>query len=68
MVLLTLILIVACVQEKNEGIEPVTGQHVKELEETACNAADEAGTCSTRLANLGFVTEEQCCTKYGKCC
>jgi len=41
---------------------------VIELENTACNSADKSGTCDSKLASLGFITKEQCCEKYGKCC
>ena len=39
-----------------------------ELQVAACNAADEAGTCTTRLAELGIVLNEECCQFLGKCC
>jgi len=55
-------------QAEKEGMVEVTGQHVTELEKTACLAADEAGTCETKLASLGFITKEKCCETFGKCC
>ena len=75
--LLTLfVLIIGCqtqeqVQEnepQTTGMEEVTGKYVGELRETACNSADKAGTCETRLASLGFITKEDCCKTYLKCC
>lgn len=39
-----------------------------DLETTACNTADEAGTCDTRLNELGIVLKEDCCRILGKCC
>lgn len=41
---------------------------LSELQVEACNAADEAGTCDTRLAELGIVLKEDCCQILGKCC
>lgn len=41
---------------------------LSELQVTACNTADEAGTCNTRLAELGIVLKEDCCQILGKCC
>ena len=70
LILLLLSVLSACQDtdmDKREKLEPVTG-HVTELEKTACFTADEAGTCETRLPSLGFVTKEECCERYGKCC
>ena len=39
-----------------------------DLKETACNAADEGGTCDTNLEDLSLVTKEECCQEFGKCC
>ncbi len=41
---------------------------LSELQVDACNAADEAGTCDSRLAELGIVLKEDCCEVLGKCC
>ena len=67
---LVLVLLTACQETpvEKEGLEEVTGQHVTELEKTACLAADEAGTCDTKLASLGFITKEKCCEIFEKCC
>ncbi|MEK9137729.1 MAG: hypothetical protein AAB393_11455, partial [Bacteroidota bacterium] len=35
---------------------------------TACNAADEAGTCDSRLPEVGIVLKEECRQRLGKCC
>jgi hypothetical protein len=67
--LLVLLFLAGCAEKKPEpGLEPVTGGHVGELEETACTTADDAGTCATKLPSLGFITEAECCERYGKCC
>ncbi len=68
-----LILVSGCQQKaspssQNEGMEQVTGSHVTELEQSACSSADRSGTCDSKLATLGFITKEECCEKYGKCC
>ncbi|MEA3342624.1 MAG: hypothetical protein U9Q92_00520 [archaeon] len=34
----------------------------------ACNAADKAGTCDTKLRQLGIVSKEDCCNSLSKCC
>ncbi len=34
----------------------------------ACNAADKAGTCDTKLKQLGIVSKEDCCNALSKCC
>ena len=39
-----------------------------ELQVLACEAADEAGTCSSRLPEVGIVLQEECCQALGKCC
>jgi len=41
---------------------------LSELQVTACNTADDANTCDTKLAELDLVTKEQCCQSLGKCC
>jgi hypothetical protein len=72
-VLIFLIIIVGCQQNIPEEkttteMEDITGKHILELEKTACDAADKASTCETKLASLGFITKEDCCKKYQKCC
>lgn len=60
-ILLVISIIVSCTlaEEKNE---------LSELQVTACNAADDAGTCDTKLPELELVTTGQCCEILGKCC
>ena len=41
---------------------------LSELQVTACNTANEAGTCNTRLDELGIISKEDCCEVLGKCC
>ena len=62
LILILLIFIVGC---KETSEVPRT---LSELEIEACNMADEAGTCDSRLAELGIVLKEDCCQILGKCC
>ena len=41
---------------------------LSELQIEACNSADMAKTCDTRLQELGIVIKEDCCEALGKCC
>ena len=41
---------------------------LSELQIEACNSADAAKTCDTRLAEVGIVLKEDCCRELGKCC
>ena len=58
-------------QKQNEAaktspkLEPKT---LSELQTQACNIADQAGTCNSRLADVGIVLKEDCCEVLGKCC
>tara|TARA_Y100000310_G_C20480362_1_gene714381 strand:+ start:750 stop:956 length:207 start_codon:yes stop_codon:yes gene_type:complete len=63
-ILLILLLVIVGCKEIPEEV-PKT---LSELQVDACNAADEAGTCSTRLAELGIVLKEDCCEVLEKCC
>ncbi len=49
---------------------PAAGEGpLSDLQVTACNAADRAQTCQTRLPKLvGLVTQEECCKYLKKCC
>jgi hypothetical protein len=53
--------------EAGEGL-PVEFRSLSEIQVEACNAAHEAGTCDTRLSELGIVLKEDCCEVLGKCC
>lgn len=41
---------------------------LSDIQVTACDTAHDAGTCETRLAELGIVLKEDCCEVLGKCC
>ena len=49
--------------------EPKTeAKTLSDMQITACNTANDAGTCNTRLPELGIVLKEDCCKYLGKCC
>jgi len=62
--LILLLFIVGC----SESAEDVITKSLSELQIDACNAADNGGTCDTRLVELGIVLKEDCCEVLGKCC
>lgn len=39
-----------------------------DLQMTACEEADKAGTCQTRLIELGIVMPNECCEALKRCC
>jgi len=41
---------------------------LSDLQITACEAANEGGTCFTRLNDLGLVSPEECCEYLKLCC
>ena len=49
-------------------ILPAKPSLLSDIQVTACNEAYKAGTCDTRLAELGIVMKEECCEVLGKCC
>ena len=63
--LISIIFITAC--QKFSETKKETKQ-LSDMQITACNAAHEARTCDTRLAELGIVLKENCCKVLGKCC
>jgi hypothetical protein len=42
--------------------------NLSDLQIEACNAADSAGTCESRLSDLGIVLEGECCKALKQCC
>jgi|WetSurMetagenome_2_1015567.scaffolds.fasta_scaffold17298_2 hypothetical protein len=61
-------------EETQTTVAPITGEvsenvPLSDLQVTACNAADKAQTCQTRLPKLvGLVAKEDCCKYLKKCC
>ena len=53
--------------QAGEGL-PVEVRSLSDIQIAACNAADGAGTCDSRLAELGIVLKEECCEVLSKCC
>ncbi len=41
---------------------------LSELQIVACRAAQEGGTCFTKLPELELVSPETCCKALGDCC
>ena len=68
--LILVILIAGCqsYQAKDELVGKKPAKNLSDIQATACNTADEAHTCDTRLAELGIVLKEDCCKSLGKCC
>jgi len=69
LILLVLIIFLSACQKVSEtkSEKKVTNQ-LSDMQVTACNTADEAKTCDTRLAELGIVLKGDCCRVLGKCC
>lgn len=61
-VIFTSILVIGCTAQQK------TKTTLSELQIEACNSAHAAGTCDTRLAEVGIVLREDCCRELGKCC
>lgn len=62
--LILLIIISGC--EISE--QPKPKKELLELQIEACTTADTAGTCDSRLTEVGIVLKEECCEVLGKCC
>jgi len=39
-----------------------------DLNKTACTEANNAGTCQTRLVEIGIIMPEECCEQFWECC
>lgn len=61
MIILALFMI-GCIQDTKPEKE------LSELQLQACDTAHEAGTCDSRLPEVGIVLKEECCEVIGKCC
>lgn len=66
LILLVFVIVTAC--QKVSEIKSEKKTQLSDMQVTACNTADEAKTCNTRLAELGIVLKEDCCEALGKCC
>jgi hypothetical protein len=61
-----ILLIIGCATKQQDNSDKKTT--LSELQIEACNSADAANTCDTRLAEVGIVLKEDCCRELGKCC
>lgn len=70
LILLILLFLVLFAVLNREPTQSKTSQQktLSELQIAACNSADEAKTCDTRLPEIGIVLKEDCCEALGKCC
>lgn len=69
--LIFIIFIYGCQKASGPQVTEEANKKTKTLSDiqiTACDTAHEAGTCETRLAELGIVLKEDCCEVLGKCC
>ncbi len=55
-------------EPKADETKKETMKSLSDIQITACNTAHEAGTCDTRLTEIGIVLKEDCCEVLGKCC
>ncbi len=64
-------LIYAATQPRLESNIVTASENEKELsfiQVNACNSADYAGTCNSKLNTLKIVSSSDCCLYLGKCC
>ena len=66
LILLIFVILIAGCQKVSETKKET--KQLSDMQVTACNTANEAGTCDTRLPELGIVLKEDCCSILGKCC
>ena len=66
--LILLLFIVGCKEIPEKEVPKEKVSTLSELQVSACNAADEAGTCQTRLIDVAIVMPDECCEVLGKCC
>ena len=68
LIILVFIIFISACQKIPESEKGATVNQLSDLHITACVTADNAGTCDTRLPELGIVRKEDCCEALGKCC
>ena len=66
LILLIFVILIAGCQKVSETKKET--KQLSDMQVTACNTAHEAGTCNTRLPELGIILKEDCCQVLGKCC
>ena len=62
--LIILVFISACTKSTEKTSEEGLG----DLQIIACTEADRAGTCQTRLVEVGIIMPNECCEELGRCC
>ena len=62
--LIILIFLVSCAKVPEEKPQ----KKLDDLQITACEEADKAGTCYSRLIEIGIVMPNECCEILRKCC
>ena len=67
--LIASLFLISCTQiQKPAGIPEAEPKNLDDLQTTVCEEADKAGTCQTRLIDIGIVMPDECCEALGKCC
>jgi len=49
-------------------MNPGASTEVYQIEYSACDSADQGGTCESKLPQLDIITANECCEKFDKCC
>jgi len=63
--------LVSCTTVPEEIKDQDSGTSEKKLDDlqtTLCEEADKAGTCQTRMVDIGIVMPDECCEVLRKCC
>lgn len=68
LIIIFFIILFATQQTQPPQSQPIAQVSLSELQIDACNIADKAGTCNSRLPEVGIVLKEDCCSALGKCC
>ena len=68
LILLIFVIFISACQKISEPERGATVNQLSDLHITACAIANDAGTCDTRLPEIGIVQKEDCCKALGKCC
>ena len=64
--LIILIIVIGCKNIQQNKVDK--SKTLSELQIEACNSADAAKACETRLPEIGIVLKEDCCEVLEKCC
>ena len=61
-------LLISCETQKPVETPEAETKQLDELQITVCEEAEKAGTCQTRMMEIGIVMPDECCEVLGKCC